>query len=78
MEKLKDAGVVGEIGVSNYRISDLEPLLAMAKHKPVCNQIEMQWVTFLFASWALFTDFYVLFFSKSLRLRKIRTFISFP
>lgn len=42
MEKLKDAGVVGEIGVSNYRISDLEPLLAMAKHKPVCNQIEMQ------------------------------------
>lgn len=44
MEKLKDSGVVGEIGVSNYRIVDLEPLLAMAKHKPVCNQIEMQWV----------------------------------
>lgn len=42
MEKLKEAGLVGEIGVSNYRVKDLESLLKVAKHKPVCNQIEMQ------------------------------------
>lgn len=38
LEALKDEGLVREIGVSNYRISDLEKTLAIAKHRPVINQ----------------------------------------
>ena len=29
------------IGVSNYRISDLEKTLAVARHRPTVNQIEL-------------------------------------
>ncbi|KAL8286147.1 hypothetical protein RQP46_004635 [Phenoliferia psychrophenolica] len=41
MEAVKDAGLAKSIGVSNYRISDLKRTLAIAKHRPVVNQIEM-------------------------------------
>ncbi|KAF5826406.1 NADP-dependent oxidoreductase domain-containing protein [Dunaliella salina] len=40
MEKLVDDGTVRDIGVSNFRISDLDILLASANIKPVVNQIE--------------------------------------
>jgi len=39
-EQLKDQGVLKSIGVSNFRPQDLEEILAVAKHKPVVNQIE--------------------------------------
>ncbi|KAL8280809.1 hypothetical protein RQP46_006813 [Phenoliferia psychrophenolica] len=47
IEAIKDAGLARSIGVSNYRISDLKRTLAIAKHKPVVNQIE--WHPYLFA-----------------------------
>ncbi|SCZ95779.1 BZ3500_MvSof-1268-A1-R1_Chr8-1g09793 [Microbotryum saponariae] len=40
MEKVKAEGLVKSIGVSNYRIQDLEKTLAVAKDRPVVNQIE--------------------------------------
>jgi 2-dehydropantolactone reductase len=33
-------GLAKNIGVSNFRIKDLETILKIAKHKPVINQIE--------------------------------------
>jgi diketogulonate reductase-like aldo/keto reductase len=33
-------GLAKNIGVSNFRIKDLEAILKIAKHKPVINQIE--------------------------------------
>lgn len=41
MERLLDEGRVRAIGVSNFRISDLELLLASAEIVPACNQIEI-------------------------------------
>lgn len=38
-EQLKDEGVLKSIGVSNFRPQDLEEVLAIAKHKPVVNQV---------------------------------------
>lgn len=38
LEALKDAGLARSIGVSNYRIADLQRTLAVAKHK-VCTPI---------------------------------------
>ncbi|SCV66948.1 BQ2448_5594 [Microbotryum intermedium] len=40
MEKVKAEGLVKSIGVSNYRIQDLEKTLAVAEDRPVVNQIE--------------------------------------
>ncbi|BGP37951.1 hypothetical protein JCM10450v2_001888 [Rhodotorula kratochvilovae] len=42
LEAIKDSGKAKSIGVSNYRLRDLEKLLAIPdlKHKPVVNQIE--------------------------------------
>uniref|UniRef100_A0A7S3VHC0 NADP-dependent oxidoreductase domain-containing protein n=1 Tax=Dunaliella tertiolecta TaxID=3047 RepID=A0A7S3VHC0_DUNTE len=40
MEKLVDDGTVRDIGVSNFRVSDLDTLLASARIKPVINQVE--------------------------------------
>ncbi|SGY41051.1 BQ5605_C003g02463 [Microbotryum silenes-dioicae] len=40
MEKVKAEGLSKSIGVSNYRIQDLEKTLAVAKDRPVVNQIE--------------------------------------
>jgi len=40
MEKLVEAGLTKSIGVSNYRIADLEATLKSCKIKPVLNQIE--------------------------------------
>lgn len=41
METLLDDGRVRAIGVSNFRISDLELVLDSANVQPVCNQIEI-------------------------------------
>jgi len=41
MEKLKEMGLTKEIGVSNFEVVDLEKVLAVAKVKPVVNQIEL-------------------------------------
>jgi diketogulonate reductase-like aldo/keto reductase len=41
MEELKDEGLTKSIGVSNYGIHHLQELLAVAKHLPVLNQIEV-------------------------------------
>eukprot|EP00008_Paramoeba_atlantica_P001622 CAMPEP_0201504688 /NCGR_PEP_ID=MMETSP0151_2-20130828/85348_1 /ASSEMBLY_ACC=CAM_ASM_000257 /TAXON_ID=200890 /ORGANISM="Paramoeba atlantica, Strain 621/1 / CCAP 1560/9" /LENGTH=292 /DNA_ID=CAMNT_0047898461 /DNA_START=22 /DNA_END=900 /DNA_ORIENTATION=+ len=41
MEKLVDDGLVKSIGVSNFRVSDLKEILEGAKHRPVCNQVEL-------------------------------------
>ncbi|ORY56452.1 alpha-keto ester reductase-like protein [Leucosporidium creatinivorum] len=41
LEELKDEGLAKSIGVSNYRIKDLERTLAVARHRPVVNQIEL-------------------------------------
>jgi len=40
MEKLVSLGLVRHIGVSNFRISDLDELLATATIKPFLNQVE--------------------------------------
>ncbi|GAA6052784.1 hypothetical protein JCM3770_003547 [Rhodotorula araucariae] len=42
LEAIKDSGRAKSIGVSNYRLRDLEKLLAIPdlKHKPAVNQIE--------------------------------------
>mmetsp|Transcript_4109 Transcript_4109/g.10169 ORF Transcript_4109/g.10169 Transcript_4109/m.10169 type:complete len:312 (+) Transcript_4109:85-1020(+) len=40
MESLVDAGLVKAIGVSNWRICDLEEIYEGARIKPVCNQVE--------------------------------------
>lgn len=40
MESVVDSGMTKSIGVSNFRISDLEELLVFARIKPVVNQIE--------------------------------------
>jgi len=39
-EALVDAGLVKAIGVSNFRIGDLEAIYDAARIKPVCNQVE--------------------------------------
>lgn len=41
MERLVDEGRVGAIGVSNFRLSDLDQLAEAANVPPVCNQIEL-------------------------------------
>ena len=38
-EALKDEGKLKSIGVSNFRVQDLEEILDGAKHKPVVNQV---------------------------------------
>ena len=40
MEELVAQGLVRQIGVSNWRIQDLEEIWEAAKMKPVCNQVE--------------------------------------
>jgi len=42
LEAIKDSGRAKSIGVSNFRVRDLEKILAIPdlKHKPACNQIE--------------------------------------
>lgn len=40
VEALKDSGRARSIGVSNFLVEHLEPILKMAKHPPVVNQIE--------------------------------------
>lgn len=40
IEQLKDEGKIKAIGVSNFRVLDLEELASFAKHKPELNQIE--------------------------------------
>lgn len=40
MESLVDAGLVRCIGVSNWRVCDLEEIYEAARIKPVCNQVE--------------------------------------
>jgi len=40
MEGLVDAGKVRAIGVSNWRIQDLQEIYDSARIKPVCNQVE--------------------------------------
>lgn len=44
LEKIKDEGLAKSIGVSNFRIRDIEKILAIPdlKHRPVVNQIEFQ------------------------------------
>lgn len=41
LEKLVDAGLVKAIGVSNFSLKQVEALLASARVKPVCNQVEL-------------------------------------
>eukprot|EP00741_Cyanophora_paradoxa_P000600 tig00000411_g577.t1 len=41
MEALVDAGLVRTIGVSNFKIRDLEELLSYARIKPAVNQVEL-------------------------------------
>eukprot|EP00879_Flechtneria_rotunda_P030345 GHRR01032968.1.p1 GENE.GHRR01032968.1~~GHRR01032968.1.p1 ORF type:complete len:299 (+),score=105.12 GHRR01032968.1:711-1607(+) len=40
LEALVDAGLVKSLGLSNFSLAQAEKILAAAKHKPVCNQIE--------------------------------------
>lgn len=40
MEALVDEGLVRAIGVSNWRVGDLEQVFEEARVKPVCNQVE--------------------------------------
>lgn len=42
LEGLVSAGSVRSIGVSNFSIEEIQTLLAYAKIKPVCNQVELQ------------------------------------
>lgn len=41
MEALKDAGLVKNIGVSNFPIALMRDILSYCKHKPAVNQMEM-------------------------------------
>jgi len=41
IEELKDEGLARAIGVSNYGVHHLQELLAVARHRPVVNQIEL-------------------------------------
>ena len=41
METLQDQGLVRSIGLSNFRQSDIEQVLAFARYKPVYNQLEI-------------------------------------
>ncbi|KAG6839826.1 hypothetical protein C0991_011272 [Blastosporella zonata] len=40
LEELKSEGILKSLGVSNFRVQDLEAVLEGAKFKPVVNQIE--------------------------------------
>lgn len=40
IEQLLEEGKVKNVGVSNFRVSDLKELFSFAKHRPVVNQIE--------------------------------------
>mmetsp|Transcript_118287 Transcript_118287/g.314777 ORF Transcript_118287/g.314777 Transcript_118287/m.314777 type:complete len:315 (-) Transcript_118287:208-1152(-) len=40
MESLVDAGLARSIGVSNWRVCDLEEVFEAARIKPACNQVE--------------------------------------
>ncbi|KAM0749928.1 NADP-dependent D-sorbitol-6-phosphate dehydrogenase [Meredithblackwellia eburnea MCA 4105] len=40
LEKLKDEGLIKSLGVSNFAVSDIQKILAVAKHRPTVNQIE--------------------------------------
>ncbi|EJT96800.1 Aldo/keto reductase [Dacryopinax primogenitus] len=40
MEGVKEAGLARSIGISNFRLDELERVLRVAKHKPVVNQLE--------------------------------------
>lgn len=40
LEKLVDEGLVETIGLSNFNEKECEEILAVARHKPVCNQVE--------------------------------------
>ncbi|WIA20539.1 hypothetical protein OEZ85_004932 [Tetradesmus obliquus] len=41
LEALVDEGLVAALGLSNCSLTQVEEVLAAAKHKPVCNQIEL-------------------------------------
>lgn len=41
LELLKDEGLAKSIGVSNYRISDLQRTIKVARHAITVNQIEL-------------------------------------
>uniref|UniRef100_A0A452H4G3 NADP-dependent oxidoreductase domain-containing protein n=1 Tax=Gopherus agassizii TaxID=38772 RepID=A0A452H4G3_9SAUR len=41
MEKLVDEGLVKSVGVSNFKISQLERLLSVCRIKPAANQVEL-------------------------------------
>ena len=41
-EELKDEGKLKSIGVSNFRVQDLEEVLKIAKYIPVVNQVRTQ------------------------------------
>eukprot|EP00878_Enallax_costatus_P042491 GHUV01049870.1.p1 GENE.GHUV01049870.1~~GHUV01049870.1.p1 ORF type:complete len:360 (+),score=108.37 GHUV01049870.1:232-1311(+) len=41
LEQLVDDGLVASLGLSNCSLAQVEEVLAAAKHKPVCNQIEL-------------------------------------
>eukprot|EP00775_Hariotina_reticulata_P007634 gene7634-7836_t len=41
LEALVDEGLVAALGLSNCSLAQVEEVLAAAKHKPVCNQVEL-------------------------------------
>ena len=41
LEVLVDRGLIKSLGVSNFNVQLLADLLTYARHKPVCNQIEL-------------------------------------
>lgn len=41
LEDLKDEGKLKSLGVSNFRVRDLEAVWQVAKHKPVVNQVRI-------------------------------------
>ncbi|KAF6262790.1 NADP-dependent oxidoreductase domain-containing protein [Scenedesmus sp. NREL 46B-D3] len=41
LEALVDEGLVSSLGLSNCSLAQVEEVLAAAKHKPVCNQVEL-------------------------------------